>query len=123
MDWAFLKLIRKCPLDGSGKTLLLFGPCSIPGDDKGLEIHWGHGAPKLWLQTALSQPCGVTGGTFYSHRTPLLSMQISASNPGIACTSQALTLCPSAFREVLFTGPGLGLRTQGHLGPLRPEWS
>lgn len=52
-----------------------FGPCSIPGADKGLEVHWGQGAPKLGVQTALSLPCGVFGGTSYSHRTLLFPLQ------------------------------------------------
>lgn len=75
MDRAFLKLIRKCSLDGPGMTLLLFGLCSIPGDGKGLEVHWGQGAPKLGVQTALSQPWGVFGGTFYSHTILFLPLQ------------------------------------------------
>lgn len=121
-DWAFLKLVRKCPLDGPAMTLLLLGLAPSLGLIKGLRSTGGRGLP--------NSGCRLPGAYHVGSLGKLLTVTEPCSShckmfclkswtSWIACTQQAITLCPSAFQKVLCTGPGLGLRAHGNLGPLR----
>lgn len=76
--------------------------------------------PIFCVQTALSQQHGIFWGSFYKHRILLLSLLDvllqDVDDLGL-CTDNKILLCvSSAFKEVLFTCPGLGLRTQEQSG-------